>query len=141
MVNEYRDPGTIQQILKNTRTIAVVGLSSSPSKAGYYVPAYLQREGYRIIPVNPHLDTALGETAYDELSDVPEKVDLVLVFRRSEAVPPIARQAVEIGAAALWTQMGILSQEAAETASSSGLKVVMDACMMVEHRRYKGRLA
>lgn len=140
MVSSYRNPETIQQILKNTQTIAVVGLSSNPSKAGYYVPAYLQREGYRIIPVNPHLDQVLGEQAYAELTDVPHDVDLVLVFRRSEAVPPFARQAVEISAEAIWLQLGIINQQAAEIAEKGGLRVVMDACMMVEHRRFKTRL-
>lgn len=137
MINSYRNPETIQDILKNTRTIAVVGLSSNTSKAGYYVPAYLQREGYRIIPVNPHLDQVLGEQAYADLQDIPVEVDLVLIFRRSEAVPPFARQAVEIGAEAIWLQLGIINQQAAEIADEGGLQVVMDACMMVEHRRYK----
>lgn len=140
MVNSYRNPQAIQQILNDTHTIAVVGLSSNTSKAGYYVPAYLQQAGYRIIPVNPNLEEVLGEKAYDSLMDVPEKVDLVLIFRRSEAVAPFARQAVDIGATAIWTQIGIVNHHAAEIAAESGLQVVMDACMMVEHRRYKSRL-
>jgi predicted CoA-binding protein len=139
MVHTYRNPETIEQVLEDTSTIAVVGLSSNPAKAGYYVPAYLQREGYRIIPINPHLETALGEKAYADLADVPDEIDLVLIFRRSSAVLPFARQAVDIGAKAIWMQMGIVNEEAAETASIAGLNVVMDACMMVEHRRVKGR--
>ena len=126
---------TIQQILENSRTIAVVGLSSRPERAGYYVPAYLQSQGYRIIPVNPNLDQALGEKAYPDLQSVPEPVDLVLLFRRSEEVLPFARQAVQIGAKALWMQTGILNAEAAQIARQAGLEVVMDRCMMVEHRR------
>jgi predicted CoA-binding protein len=132
----YKDQDTIIDILDNCHTIAVVGLSSQPHRAGYYVPAYLQHNGYRIIPVNPNLDQALGEVAYPDLLEVPEPVDLVLVFRRSEAVPPIVDQAIQIGAKALWMQLGVINQPAAEKASQAVLKVVMDACMMVEHRRF-----
>jgi len=129
------DPVTIEAILKETRTIAVVGLSSRPERAGYYVPAYLQKAGYRIIPVNPTLTAALGETAYPDLLHVPEPVDLVLIFQRSENVPPFVDQAIAIGARAVWMQQGIIHHTAAEAARKAGLKVVMDACMMVEHRR------
>ncbi|MFW5942399.1 MAG: CoA-binding protein [bacterium] len=134
-MDQERKEQVIERILDNTKTIAVVGLSSKQSRAGYYVPAYLQREGYRIIPVNPHLDEALGEKAYAELTDVPHDVDLVLLFRRSEAVPPFVAQAIEIGADAVWMQAGIVNHGAAEQAQAAGLDVVMDACMMVEHRR------
>ena len=127
--------GVIEKILKTTKTIAVVGLSSERSKAGYYVPAYLQAQGYRIIPVNPNLDTALGEKAYPDLPAVSEPVDLVLIFRRPEAVPPFVDQAIEIGAKAVWMQLGIVNEAAAAKARAAGLEVVMDACMLVEHRR------
>lgn len=133
---KYRDPQTIEKILTTCRTIAVVGLSSETGRAGYYVPAYMQSQGYRILPVNPYLDEALGERAYPDLESIPEPVDLVLVFRRSEAVPPIAEDAVHIGARAIWTQVGIISPQAAETARQAGLDVVMNACIMVEHRRH-----
>jgi predicted CoA-binding protein len=117
---------TIRRILENTKIIAVVGLSSDNSRAGYYVPAYLQAHGYRVLPVNPFLDKALGEKAYPDLKSVPEPVDLVLIFRRSEAVLPFVQDAIEIGAKAVWMQLGL--------ARAAGLDVVMDACMMVEHR-------
>lgn len=126
---------TIERLLGSVQTIAVVGLSSRQTRPGYYVPAYLQRQGYRIIPVNPHLDGALGEKAYPTLGDIPEKVDLVLLFRRPQFVLPVVEEAVETGAGAVWMQLGIVNQEAAERARAAGLDVVMDACMMVEHRR------
>jgi predicted CoA-binding protein len=131
----YSDRHVIEKILNNTRNIAVVGFSSQPDKAGHYVPAYLQEHGYRMFPVNPNLETGLGEVVYPDLASVPEPVDLVLLFRRSEAVPPFIDQAIEIGANAVWMQLGILNEEAAAKARQAGLDVVMDACMMVEHRR------
>ena len=124
---------TIEKLLDSVDTIAVVGLSSKEGRAGYYVPEYLQKQGYRIIPVNPYLDEALGEKAYAELGEVPEPVDLVLIFRRSEAVPPFVEQAIAIGAKAVWMQLGIVHEEAAEKARRAGLDVVMDACMLAEH--------
>lgn len=127
---------TIDQILKEAKTIAVVGLSSERRRAGYYVPAYLQRQGYRIIPVNPYLgEESLGEKVYPELTAVPDPVDLVLLFQRSENVPPFVDQAIEIDAGAIWMQSGIANEAAAAKARQAGLKVVMNACMMVEHRR------
>jgi predicted CoA-binding protein len=126
----------IQHILTTMRSIAVVGLSSKPQRAGHYVPAYLQSQGYRIIPVNPAFKEALGEVSYPSLLDIPEPVDLVLLFRRSEAIPPFVDQAIQIEARAVWMQLGIINQEAAEMARHAGLAVVMDACMLVEHRRY-----
>lgn len=136
---KHREQETIEFILRNCNTIAVVGLSSRPERAGYYVPAYLQRHGYRIIPVNPYLEQALGEKAYPDLLSVPETVELVLIFRRSEAVPPFVGQAIQIGAKAVWMQLGIINTPAAEVANDTGLKVVMNACMMVEHRRMNWR--
>lgn len=124
----------ISRLLENVETIAVVGLSSRRSRAGYYVPAYLQKQGYRIIPVNPYLEEALGEKAYPDLPAVPHAVDLVLLFRRPEAVPPSVEEAIEIGAKAVWMQLGIVNEAAARRAREAGLDVVMDACMMVEHR-------
>ncbi len=126
---------TIAKLLETVNTIAVVGLSSKKARAGYYVPAYLQKHGYRIIPVNPYLEEALGEKAYAELAEIPDPVDLVLLFRRSEDVPPFVEQAIAIGADAVWMQLGIANEAAAEKARAAGLDVVMDACMLVEHAR------
>ena len=128
---------TIDHVLVNTKTIAVVGLSRRQSRAGYYVPAYLQQHGYRIIPVNPYLDEALGEPAYAELTMIPDEVDLVLLFQRSEKVPAFVEQAIEIGAKAIWMQLGIYNEKAANGARAAGLEVVMNSCMLVEHRRWR----
>ncbi len=126
---------SIESILKQTRTIAVVGFSSDPAKPAQYVPAYLQNHGYRIIPVNPTLSEGLGVKAYPDLVSIPEPVDVVLIFRRSEAVPPIAQDAIQIKAKAVWMQQGIVNEEAATQARAAGLEVVEDHCMMVEHTR------
>lgn len=128
----------IKQILDSVHTIAVVGLSSREERPGYYVPAYLQQHGYRIIPVNPFLEEALGEKAYPDLPAVPVPVDLVLIFQRSESVPPFVQQAIQIGAKAVWMQLGIKNDQAAALAQAAGLPVVQDACMLVEHRKIKG---
>lgn len=127
--------GQMKLILDHHKTIAVVGLSSRKSRAGYYVPAYMQKAGYRIIPINPHIEEALGEKAYPDLASITEPVDLVLIFRRSELIPPVVEQAIQIGAKAVWMQLGIINEEAAQMAEQAGLQVVMDACAMVEHRR------
>lgn len=129
---------TMRKIMKETQTIAVVGLSSRKTRAGYYVPAYLQQNGYRIIPVNPNLTEALGEKAYARLNDVPEPVDLVLIFQRSENVPPFVDEAIRIGAKAVWMQLGIANPDAAVKARTAGLDVVQNACLMVEHRAWDG---
>ena len=128
----------IQKIMRESQTIAVVGLSSRSTRAGYYVPAYLQKNGYRIIPVNPHLTEALGEKAYARLSGIPEPVDLVLIFQRSENVPPFVDEAIQIGAKAIWMQLGIANPDAAAKAQAAGLDVVQNACLMVEHRAWDG---
>ncbi len=130
----YTQP--MEKIMAEAKTIAVVGFSSKPTRAGYYVPAYLQKQGYRIIPVNPNLREGLGETAVSALTDITEPVDLVLLFQRSENVPPFVDQAIEIGAKAVWMQLGIAHQAAAEKASAAGLDVVQDACLLVEHKRW-----
>ena len=129
----------LQQILKESKTIAVVGLSSDPAKDSLHVAQYLQQQGYRIIPVNPKEQEVLGEKAYPDLKSIPERVDIVDVFRRSEATPPIATEAVAIKAKALWLQLGIANDEAASTASHGGLDVVMDKCIMVEHKRLRAQ--
>lgn len=124
-----------RQVLENVETIAVVGLSADEMRPGYTVPAYMQSQGYRIIPVNPYLDEALGEEAYPDLLAVPEPVDMVLIFRRPEFVPPVVEQAVQIGARVVWMQLGIVNEEAAAKARAAGLEVVMDSCIAVDHRR------
>lgn len=129
------DNQPIDKILRTAKTIAVVGFSSRRSRAGYYVPAYLKQHGYRIIPVNPFLEEGLGEKAYADLADIPEEVDLVLIFQRSEKVPPFVEQAIQIGAKAVWMQLGIAHAEATAAARAAGLDVVQNACMLVEHRR------
>ena len=126
-----------EQILAETRTIAVVGLSDRPDRTSNRIAKYLQEQGYRIVPVNPTIDEVLGEKSYPDLASVPEPVDMVQVFRRSEEVMPIAEQAVAMETAALWMQDGIVNEEAAELARANGLDVVMDDCVYRWHRRLK----
>jgi uncharacterized protein len=128
------DKNEIREILESARTIAVVGLSADPLRISNSVSRYMQEKGYRIIPVNPTITEALGEKAYPSLKDVPVPVDIVNVFRRSEDVPPVADAAIAINAKVLWMQEGIVNQAAAQKAESAGLKVIMDRCIMVEHR-------
>ena len=117
------------------RRIAVVGLSSNPGRPSYGVAAYLLEHGYQVIPVNPREDAVLGQTAYDTLLEIPHPVDLVDVFRASDAVPEIARQAVSIGAKALWLQLGVISPIGIEIAEAAGLEVIVDLCIKIEHAR------
>ena len=124
-----------EKILSSARTIAVVGLSANPMRPSHGVARYLQRAGYRIIPVNPNLDEVLGVRAYPTLRDVPEPVDVVDVFRRSEFVGPIVDEAIAIKAGAVWLQDGVVDEAAAERARAAGLDVVMDDCMMRRHAR------
>jgi len=125
---------SIADLLKRAKTIAVVGLSSSPMRASHGVSAYMQAQGYRIIPVNPQEDFVLGEKSYASLLDVPEKVDIVDVFRRSEFVPEIVDQTIQIKAPAIWLQEGVIHEAAAEKARKAGMFVVMDLCILKEHR-------
>jgi uncharacterized protein len=136
----YQDPATIQRLLHTARTIAVVGLSNNPLRASYFVGYYLQRHGYRVVPVNPREPEILGETSYPSLLDVPVPVDMVNVFRAPSALPEIARQAVAIGAGALWCQFGVINDEGTRIAAEGGLAVVVDRCLKVEHARYVGRM-
>jgi predicted CoA-binding protein len=138
MENKHYHPPTdsdLERILKENRTVAVVGLSDNPTRPSYGVASYLQQAGYRIIPINPRLERVLGEMAYPDLEAVPGRVDIVDVFRRAEHVPGILRGAVAKGAAVLWLQEGIRNRQAAEEALAAGLEVVMDRCMLKEHRR------
>lgn len=136
----YQDPLVIQRLLRDTRTIAIVGLSSDPQRASWFVASYLKKEGYRIIPVNPKADRILGEKAYPDLASIPGPVDMVEVFRPAAECLEIARQAVAIKAKSLWLQLKLVNIEAAEYAAKSGLTVVLDRCVKMEHARYFGRL-
>jgi predicted CoA-binding protein len=125
----------IERILTSYDSITVVGCSATPAKAAHYVPAHMQRHGWRIVPVNPHASLILGEPVYRTLAEVPPPVGLVDVFRPSGQTPDIARQAVAAGATALWLQLGIASAEARDIAESAGLLYVEDRCLIIEQRR------
>jgi predicted CoA-binding protein len=133
----------IRELLTAARTIAVVGISDDPERDSYMVAEFLQRQGYRIIPVNPRLVNlniqVLGEKAYATLRDVPEKIDIVDIFRRPETVMPVVEDAIAAGAGAVWMQLSIVNEEAAARAEAAGLNVVMNRCMAVEYRRLMPR--
>lgn len=122
-------------ILRSVKTIAVVGLSSRRIRPSYGVSEYMQRAGYRIIPVNPSETEVLGEKSYPDLESIPIPVDLVNIFRRSELVPPVVDSAIKIGAKAIWMQEDVVHEEAAQKARAAGLVVVMDRCLLKEHRK------
>ena len=128
------DSDRIADILKKAKTVAIVGLSPSPFRPSYGVAAYLQTHGYRIIPVNPQVEEVLGEKSYPSLRDIPEKVDIVNIFRRPENVPPVVEEAIAIKAPVVWMQEGVVHEKAAEKARQAGLVVVMDLCILKEHR-------
>jgi predicted CoA-binding protein len=145
IMEEGRHQKTLEElrlILAMTKTIAVVGLSDKPDRPSHSIPAYLQEQGYRIIPVNPKLSEVLGERAYTSLRDVPLPVDVVDIFRRAEDEPPIVEEAIAIGAKVVWMQLGIINEEAASRAETAGLTVVMDTCMGDTHQllRSMGKL-
>ncbi|HME31920.1 MAG TPA: CoA-binding protein [Terriglobales bacterium] len=125
----------ITELLQSSRTIAVVGLTDTPNRPSYGVSAYMQSQGYRIIPVNPNITEWMGEKAYQTLLDVPEKIDIVNVFRCSDAVPEVVEQAIQVKAPVIWLQEGVIHQEAAEKARQAGIFVVMDKCILKEHRK------
>ncbi|MGQ9547476.1 MAG: CoA-binding protein [Roseiflexus sp.] len=133
----------IRDLLTTARTVAVVGISDDPERDSYTVAEFLQRQGYRIIPVNPRLVNlniqVLGEKPYATLRDVPEKIDIVDIFRRPETVMPVVEDAIAVGAGAVWMQLSIVNEEAAARAEAAGLKVVMNRCMAVEYRRLMPR--
>jgi len=129
--------GDIARILETARNIAVVGLSGNPARPSHGVAAYLQEAGYRIIPVNPNEAEVLGERAYARLEEVPEPIDVVDIFRRSEFVRLVVESAIRVGAKAVWMQEGVIDPAAAETARAAGLAVVMDLCLLKEHRRWQ----
>ena len=128
----------MKDILLSTKTIASVGLSSNPGKESYGIVHYLKSQGYRVIPVNPTAEEILGEKSYPDLESVPEKIDVVQVFRKPEDVPPIVESAIKVGAKTVWMQEGIVNEEAGQKAREAGLQVVMDACMRATHRRLIG---
>lgn len=132
-MNHASDP--IGELLKRAKTIAVVGLSDSPLRPSHGVAAYMQTAGYRIIPVNPAIQGALGEKAVKSLRDIQEKIDIVDVFRRSEFVPEVVDEAIELGVPAIWMQEGVVHEAAAEKARKAGIFVVMDLCILKEHRK------
>ncbi|MBF0285472.1 MAG: CoA-binding protein [Magnetococcales bacterium] len=136
------DASQMMELLRNSQTIAVVGISAKEDRPSHRVAAYLQRVGYRIIPVNPGLKELLGETCYPTLEAIPQEipVDIVDVFRAADQTPPIAQEAVKIGAKAFWLQSGILSEESMTIARQAGLTAVQDLCLMVEHRAVADRL-
>jgi predicted CoA-binding protein len=139
-IERYQDPLAIQRVLRGMRTIAVIGLSANPLRPSNFVGFYLQRHGYRVIPVNPRESEILGETSYPSLAEVPGPVDVVDVFRAPDALPTIAAEAVAAGAGALWCQFGVINEEGAEIAESGGLTVIVDRCLKIEHARYQGRM-
>jgi predicted CoA-binding protein len=128
-------PEEIATLLRSARTIAVVGLSDKPDRPSHAVAAYMQRHGYRIIPINPAASEILGEKSYSRLQDVPEKIDIVDVFRRSDAVPEIVDAAIAVGAKAVWLQEGVVHEAATAKARAAGLAAVVDRCILKEHLR------
>ena len=131
----FQDSLTIQRAMFGARTVAIVGLSRNELRPSYFVGYYLKRHGYRVIPVNPREAEILGEKSFPSLADVPLPVDIVDVFRAPDALPEIARDAVAIGAGALWCQFGVINAEAARIAEAGGVTVIMDRCLKVEHAR------
>ena len=128
----------IERILKTAKTVAVVGISDKEDRPSYRVASYLKSQGYRIIPVNPKLAEVLGETCYPDLEAISHTVDVVDIFRRSEEVLSIVRSAIALGVKGVWMQEGVVNEEAARLAKEAGLLVVMDRCMLKEHRRLAG---
>jgi predicted CoA-binding protein len=139
-LSRYQDPLTIQRVLHNSKTIAIVGLSKNELRASYFVGFYLRRHGYRVIPVNPRESEIFGEKAFKSLADLPVPVDIVNVFRAPDALPGIAEEAVAIRAKNLWCQFTVINEEGGRIAEAGGLSVVMDRCLKVEHARYVGRM-
>jgi predicted CoA-binding protein len=139
-LTRYQDPLTIQRVLHNAKTVAIVGLSKNELRASNFVGYYLRRHGYRVIPVNPREPEILGTKSFASLLDVPEPIDIVNVFRAPDALPAIAADAVKIGAGTLWCQFGVINEEGARIAEAGGVTVVMDRCIKVEHARYVGRM-
>jgi predicted CoA-binding protein len=139
-LEHYQDPLAIQRLLHTAKTIAIVGLSSNELRASYFVGYYLIRHGYDVLPVNPRETAIFGRTSYATLRDIPVPIDIVNVFRAPDALPDIARDAVAVGAGALWCQFGVINMDGARIATDGGVQVVMDRCLKIEHARYVGRM-
>ena len=129
----------VEEQLRNSKTIAVVGLSDNPDRPSYGVTKYMQSQGYRIIPVNPMIEEVLGEKSYPDLKSVPEPIDMVDIFRRSELVGPVVDEAIEVGAKYIWMQDGVINEEAKAKAEAAGIPVIMNDCALRQHRRRFGR--
>ena len=134
------DIGTLRRILAENRTIAVVGLSANWYRPSYFAAKYMMEHGYRVIPVNPQYQEVLGQKCYPSLRDIPEKVDIVDCFQKTERIVPLAQDAIAIGAKVLWQQIGVINEEAAQLARAAGLDTVMDRCVKIEHGRLFGGL-
>lgn len=139
-MSDNTDINTLRRILRRPKTIAIVGLSANWYRPSYFAAKYLQEHGYRVVPVNPTYDEILGERCYPGLKEIPEKIDVVDCFRKSDAIEPIAKEAIEIGAKVLWMQIGVMNENAAAMARAAGLEVVQDRCMKIEHGRLFGGL-
>jgi len=139
-LTRYQDPVTIQRLLYNAKTVAVVGLSSNELRASHFIGYYLRRYGYQVIPVNPRETEVLGMKSFKSLLDVPVPIDIVNVFRAPDALPGIAAETVKVGAGSLWCQFGVINEEGARIAEAGAVAVVMDRCIKVEHARYIGRM-
>ena len=129
-----RQTDPVTELLTHAKTIAVVGLSDNPMRASHGVSAYMQGHGYRIVPVNPHIESCLGEKAYSSLLEIPEKIDIVNIFRRPQFVQEIVDQAIQLKVLAIWMQEGVIHERAAEKARQAGIFVVMDRCILKDHR-------
>ena len=139
-MSDNTDINTLRRILKESKTLAIVGLSANWYRPSFFAAKYMQEHGYRIIPVNPAYQEVLGEKCYPSLKDIPEEIDMVDCFRKSEDIEPIAKQAIEIGAKVLWMQLGVTNEKAANMAREAGLEVVQDRCVKIEHGRLFGGL-
>jgi len=134
------DSNALRRILRECKTLAVVGLSANEMRPSYFASKYMQDHGYRIIPVNPNYDEILGEKCYPDLASIPDAVDMVDLFQRADRVMPFVEQAIEIKANVVWMQLGVVNEEAAKVASDGGLEVVMDRCVKIEYARLFGGL-
>lgn len=139
-MSDNTDINTLRRVLSKPKTIAVVGLSANWYRPSFFAAKYMQERGYRIIPVNPSYQEVLGEKCYANLADIPEPVDIVDCFRKSEDIEPIADEAIAIGAKVLWMQIGVINEKAAQKARKAGLDVVQDRCVKIEHARLFGGL-
>lgn len=139
MSNSQNQDHLIKDLLLHSKTIAVVGLSADSDRPSFEVAQYLQKKGYRIVPVRPDIDQILEEKAYASLSQIPFLIDIVDIFRKPEFIPDIVDEAIKVRAKAVWMQLGLMHEEAAQKAQNAGLKVIMDRCLLIEHRRLLGK--